>query len=73
MVLILLGYRNDKAQIRAYELVKGYLVTLADALCQFNFLVDGNQLLASDFLEVFVKRRALTIGNRFCMLKLYIT
>ena len=70
MVLILFGYRNDEAQVGAYELVKCYLVTLADALCQLDLFVDGNQLFAANLLEVLVQRCALAIGDRFCNLEL---
>ena len=40
LVLVLLGYRHNKAQVGIDKLVKGLLVTLVDALGKLHLLID---------------------------------
>ena len=63
LVLVLLGHTDHETQIRTSQLLQGYAVTLADALCQFYFFLHRNQVLAADFLKIFVQGSALAVGD----------
>ena len=55
LVLILLCDRNDKSQVGIDKLIKRCLVSLANALCEFDLLINRNEFLTADFLKILVK------------------
>ena len=63
LVLVLLGDGDDEPEVRTGEFVEGFLVALLDTLGEFHFLFHGNQFFPTDFLQVFVERGALTVGD----------
>ena len=70
LILILLGHRNNKAQIGFRETFQSLTVALPDALRQFHFFFGSQQFLMTDFLQVLVERSIFAIGNRFCNFQL---
>ena len=70
LVLILLRHGNDETEVGAGEFFEGFLVAFADALGEFHFFFRGDELLATDFLQVLVQRGAFPVGNRFGNLQL---
>ena len=63
LILVLLGYGNHKAEIRAGEFFQGFLVPFANALGQFHFFVRGDEFFTTNLLQVLVQRRALAVGD----------
>ena len=63
LVLVLLGHGHDEAQVGFRQLFEGHLVAFADALGQFDFLVNRHQAHFADFLQVLVQRLAFAVGD----------
>ena len=73
LVLVLLSYRNDEAEVSGYEFVFGafsFRTALLDFLCQLYLFVDGNQGSTSYLNKVLVQCFTRTICNALLNLKL---
>ena len=65
LVLVLFGYRHHETKIGFRQFVQRLLIAFAYALGQFHLFFYRNQILLAYLLQIFVKRCALTVGNRF--------
>ena len=61
LVLVLFGNGDDEAEVGPGEFLEGPLVTLADALGELDFLLDGDEFFLADFLQVLVQRGAFPV------------
>ena len=68
LVLVLLGYGDHEAQIGFGQFLQGFLVSFLNPLGELHLLFDRDKLLLADFLQVFVQRSALAVGDGFCNL-----
>ena len=58
LMLVLLGYRDDKAEVGGYQTFLCSLAiraALTDGLCQFNLLINGHKGLTTDFHKVLIE------------------
>src|SRR5205823_1379810 len=56
LILILLGDRDDEAQIRTHQRIEGLLVVLADALRELHFHLASDEGKDADVPEVLIQR-----------------
>ena len=63
LILVLLGHRNHKPEVRLGKFLECLLVSLLDPLGEFHLLLDRDELLLADLLQILVQRSALTIGD----------
>src|SRR5450759_182567 len=67
LVLILLGHRYDKAQVRPHQLVERLLVVHADPSRQRRFFIAGNQRIDADVPEILIEGALLKARFRSCL------
>ena len=70
LVLVLFGDRDHEAKIRLGQFFEGLLIAFLDSLGEFHLLFHRDELLLADFLEIFVQRGALAVGDGLCNLEL---
>ena len=63
-----LGLRKVKAYVKGPG--NGRESAIADALSELHFLFNSNEVFATDFLQILVKRSALSVSDTFCNFKL---
>ena len=68
LILILFGDGNYETQVGFGQLFEGFLISFLNPLGEFHLLFDRDKLLLADFLQVFVQRSALAVGDGFCNL-----
>ena len=63
LVLVLLGHRHDKTKVGLGQLLEGKLVPSFDFSGELHLFLCRDEVHTTNFLEVFVKRRCLSIRD----------
>ena len=56
---------TTKTKIGTCQFFQCYTVTLTNALSEFHFFLDSNQVFTADFLQILIKRSALSVSDTF--------